>query len=248
MDKNRVVLKKVSKTFNTGLRKRQSFLATIVNFIFNKEQKRKIKVLNDVSFKAMPGEIIGIIGDNGSGKSTLLRIIAGIYENYDGEVFLKGRVVSLINLIVGLKERLTMKDNIFLCCALFGLPRKEVKKIFDNVVEFSELREFLNTKIYQFSEGMKQRLAFSIAVNCNPDILLLDEVFEVGDEEFKQKSSRAIKNIIKKSGSVILVSHDLDLIEKNCDKVIWLENGAIVKCGSKKEIIEEYRSKSRFRY
>ena len=243
MGEERLVLRNISKTFNIGFKKKKSFLSAIINFIFKKEARKKIKVLDKLSLKVGSGEIIGIVGDNGSGKSTLLRIIAGIYKNYEGEVFSKGKIISLINLIVGLKDRLTMRDNIFLCCALFGLSKKEIKKKFDNIVEFSELKEFLDTKIYQFSEGMKQRLAFSIAINCNPDILLLDEVFEVGDSDFRKRSSTRIKEVTEKGGCVLLVSHDMELVNKYCSKVIWMRGGTIFDEGTPDEIIQKYRDK-----
>jgi len=196
--------------------------------------------LREISFSVEGGEVVGIVGENGSGKSTLLRIIAGIYDRDGGEVKTKGKIIPLINLNIGLMDRLTMEDNIYLCCGLFGLSRKETKRSFDSIVEFSELINFVNTKIYQFSEGMKQRLSFSIAVHCNPDILLLDEVFEVGDEDFKIKSANKIKDFVKSGVTVLLVSHELQLIERYCDRAIWLDKGSIVKQGKAQEVVERY--------
>ncbi|MDP3027430.1 MAG: ATP-binding cassette domain-containing protein, partial [Nanoarchaeota archaeon] len=177
-----IIVEHISKTFQIGFKKHQSALERFISLFSGKEPKKIIQALKDVSFTAEKGEIVGIIGENGSGKSTLLRVIAGIYDKDEGKIITRGKIISVINLRVGLQDRLTMKDNIYLCCSLFGLSQKDIKKNFSLIVEFTELENFVNTKIYQFSEGMKQRLAFSIAIHCNPDILLLDEVFEVGDE------------------------------------------------------------------
>ncbi len=236
----RIIAEKISKKFKIGFRKNQSILEKIVSLISGREPKRIITALDNVSFSCNSGEILGIIGENGSGKSTLLRIIAGIYKKDSGKIQTNGKLISLINLSVGLKERLTMKDNIFLCCSLFGLNTKQIKKKFDSIVKFSELEEFVNTKIYQFSEGMKQRLGFSTAIHCNPEILLLDEVFAVGDEEFRKKSVKKIKNFLREGVSIVLVSHDLETIKKYCTKVILMEKGKIVNYGDAKKIIKEY--------
>ena len=135
---------------------------------------------------------------------------------------------------------MTLKENVFLCCSLFGLSHKEIKDRFDPIIEFSELKDYKNTKIYQFSEGMKQRLAFSIAIHCDPEILLLDEVFEVGDEEFRIKSGNKIIELVKNGCSAILVTHNLELIKKYCDRVIWIDKGEIKRTGECNEVIKEY--------
>ena len=223
----RVVVEGIGKSFRIGFRKHQGFLARLIAIISGREDKKKVDVLKNVSFKCSSGEVLGLVGKNGSGKSTLLRIIAGIYQQDAGRVLLNGKAISIINLAVGLKERLTMKDNIYLCCSLFGMSRKEIARRFDSIVDFSELRDYTYTKLYQFSEGMKQRLAFSIAINCNPEILLLDEVFEVGDKSFKVKSARKIKELVSGGASVVLVSHDAEIIRRYCDRVILLEEGKI---------------------
>lgn len=236
----RIIVDKVSKKFKIGFKKDQSALARFVSLFSGKEPKKIIWALKQVSFKAEEGEIVGIIGENGSGKSTLLRAIAGIYDA-EGKIITNGKIVSLINLNIGMQYRLTMKDNIYLCCSLFGLPNKEIRNKFNSIVEFTELENFVDTKLYQFSNGMLERLAFAIAIHCNPNILLLDEVFEVGDEDFKIKSANKIKELVKKGANVLLVSHDLKMIEKYCDRVIWLEQGKIKKEGRTREVVGEYR-------
>jgi ABC-type polysaccharide/polyol phosphate transport system ATPase subunit len=236
----RISVKKVSKKFKIGFKKNQSALARFVSLFSGKEPKKLISVLDKISFNVKKGEILGIIGKNGSGKSTLLRCLAGIYD-FEGRIKTEGKIISLISLNAGLQSRLTMKDNIFLIGSLFGLSRKEIKRSFDSILDFCELFEFINTKPYQFSEGMKQRLVFSIAIHCNPKILLLDEVFEVGDEIFRKKSADKIKELVEKGTSVVLVSHDLNMVEKYADKTILMDKGKIIKIGESKEVIEHYR-------
>ena len=236
----RIIIREVGKKFKIGFKKGQSALARFVSLFSGREARRIIWALNNISFKVDEGEIVGIIGKNGSGKSTLLRTISRIYKKNRGRVRTRGKIVSLINLNIGMQPRLTMRDNIYLCCSLFGLSQKEIKKRFSSIIEFSELENFVNTKLYQFSEGMKQRLAFSIAIHCNPNILLLDEVFEVGDKEFKIKSAEKIKELVKKGVSVLLVSHEMWMIEKYCTRVIWIDKGKIVKDGKTKQVLKKY--------
>ena len=229
MTKEAIIVKNLSKKFRIGFIKKQSALGRFCSFFSGREPKKIIWAVKDVSFTAYPGEMLGIIGDNGSGKSTLLRIIAGIYAPNAGEIKTKGKVVSLINLQSGLKDRLTMEENIYLLGSLFGMGQKEIRKKFNQIVEFSELKEFLKTKIYQFSQGMRHRLFFSIAVYCNPDILLLDEILEVGDHHFKEKCGKKIKELSRSGTCVILVSHDMDVIGKYCTRVIKMQSGTILE-------------------
>lgn len=238
MQEKKIILENISKKFKIGFRKRQSTLYGLMSFVSGRESKKIIHALRDISFTVNSGEIVGIVGDNGSGKSTLLRVVAGIYKQDRGSLKIKGKIISLLNLVAGLKDKLTMRENIYLCSSLFGLSQKEIKKRFNYIVGFSELEIFTDTKIYQFSEGMKQRLSFSIAVYCDPDILLLDEVFEVGDKNFKEKSSSWIKNFAKNGGSVLLVSHDVSLIKEYCSRCIMMSNGKIIKMGSPAEVIK----------
>lgn len=235
-----IIIDSVSKKFRIGRNKSLGALARFVSLFSGKEPSQLIYALKDLSFDVCSGEIVGVIGDNGSGKSTLLRIIAGIYYPDGGRVVVSGKIISLISLTIGLKERLTMKENIFLVGSLFGMSQKEIKKEFNSIVEFSDLKEFVDTKIYQFSAGMMQRLAFSIALSAKPDILLLDEVFEVGDEDFKKKSAEKIKKVVEGGACVVLVSHDLPMVERYCDKIIWIKDGMINKIGRSDEIVHEY--------
>ncbi len=240
----RIIVKNVSKEFKIGFKKNQTALVRILSFFSGKIPKKTLKVLDKVSFDVESGEILGIIGENGSGKSTLLRILSGIYPIYNGKKKINGKIISLIGLGKGLNRRLTMSDNIFLVGSLFGLFKKEIVEKFDSIIEFAKLEDFIDTKLYQFSEGMLQRLVFSIAINCEPDVLLLDEVFAVGDAKFRIKSAEKIRKLVKNGACVVFVSHELWMIEKYCDRLIVLDNGKLIKTGDSrkdiKEILKEY--------
>ncbi len=238
---DRIVADGLSKRFKIGYRKHELALAKFLSLFSGKEPTRLIWAIDDVSFKVGAGEVVGIIGKNGSGKSTLLRVIAGIYTPDKGKVRVEGKIISLINLNIGLKEKLTTEENIYICCALFGISQAEAALKAEEIIDFAELRDFAGTKIYQFSEGMKQRLIFSIALFCNPDIFLLDEVFEVGDEDFKAKSVKKVKEYVADGAAVILVSHDLDMMRRYCDRALWMGEGRIIRSGDARDIIDEYK-------
>jgi ABC-type polysaccharide/polyol phosphate transport system ATPase subunit len=240
----RIIVEGVSKEFKVGFKKNQPALARFISLFSGREPQRVLRALDEVSLEVEAGRILGIIGENGSGKSTLLRIIAGIYGKDKGRIVVNGNVISLINLYIGLKGRLSMEDNIYLVGSFFGMSRKALKERFDTIVEFSELRDFINTKIYQFSSGMTHRLVFSIAVHCGPDILLLDEVFGVGDEHFRFKSANKIQELTKNGTSAILVTHQMGMVEKYCDRAIWLDKGRVVQEGKAEDVTREYEKAS----
>ena len=234
-----IELKNISKNFKIGFKKNQSFLSRILS-ILGKESQKTVRAVDNVSFSLVPNEIIGIMGSNGSGKSTLLRTMAGIYKHDGGLIETNGKIVSLIGLVPGFKDRLTMRENIFLVGAFFELSAKEVKIKFNSIVEFSGLEKFVETKLYQFSSGMMERLAFSIAVHAKPDILLLDEVFEVGDPDFKRKSALRIIELARGGCIVVLVSHNPDLVKKYCTRAIFMSKGRVINDGSPQEVINAY--------
>ncbi|MBP7832347.1 MAG: ABC transporter ATP-binding protein [Candidatus Levybacteria bacterium] len=236
----RIIAINIEKKFMISGRKPKSALESFVSLVWGKEHKRTLQVLKDVSFSVGPGEIVGIVGRNGSGKSTLLRIIAGIYESDRGTLQMEGKVIALLNLNLGFQERLTMKENIHFCLTLFGLSKKQAESKYDGVVAFSGLGKFQNTKIFQFSRGMKERLAFSIACHADGDIFLLDEAFSVGDEGFQKKTAEAVLNLRKKGCSIVIVAHDLNWLKKNTKRTLWLEKGKIVADGPSKVVIQKY--------
>ncbi|KKP89315.1 hypothetical protein A2456_01950 [Candidatus Nomurabacteria bacterium RIFOXYC2_FULL_36_19] len=244
--KKRIIVENVSKTFKVDFKKNESTLFQFIDFLFRKINKREIEVLKNISFEVFPGEILGIIGKNGSGKSTLLRLIAGVYQADAGEIKTNGKVVYLTGVNQGSSPKLTMRENIFLMGSVMGLSQKDIKERFDEIVEFSGLRDFIDMRVYQFSSGMISRLNFSIVIHCvkhhNPDILLLDEVFSAGgDKDFNKKATEKMEELINSGTSVILVSHDLILIEKYCNRVIYLGKGDILKIGKPEEVISFYK-------
>src|SRR4030042_3287689 len=239
----RIIIKNVWKKFEIGAKKRQNALERFIALFSGKESRKQMWALKDISFNAEAGEIIGIIGENGSGKSTLLRVIAGIYNTDKGIVKTNGKISSLINLEAGMDPRLNARDNIYLCCSIMGLKNREIKEKFEEIISFAELQEFVNTKLYQFSLGMISRLAFSIiihsAMHKKPEILLLDEIFTVGDEHYKNKCMEKIEEIMKSGATIIMVSHNLPRIRKHCKRIIWIDKGQIIKDGGK-EVLDEY--------
>lgn len=239
----RLTLDKVSKQFViTG--KNNTALENALG-LFSRQFKRRFWVLKNISFGAKAGENIGIIGKNGSGKSTLLRAIAGIYSVDSGNIKTKGKIVYLDGLAPGLKEKLTMRENIYLIGSLLGLGQKDIRSKFNAIIEFSGIKEFVDTKVFQFSSGMVSRLAFSTTIHFvkhhNPDIILLDEVFGAGgDIDFKEKAVRKMEELIKGGTTVLLVSHNLSLIKKYCHRAIWIDKGEIIKQGEPQEICDAY--------
>jgi ABC-type polysaccharide/polyol phosphate transport system ATPase subunit len=241
----RIILEGVSKTFNIGAGGPDTVLGKLINRVSGRESKKLLQVLHDISFDAYAGENIGIIGRNGSGKSTLLRLIAGIYKPDSGSVETNGKLMYMNGWSHGLKPRLTMRENIYLIGAIMGLTEKEVSKKFEEIVEFSGLKEFVGTKVYQFSSGMVTRLSFSIGIHClharNPDILLLDEILSAGgDAEFKNKASGKVEEFIKGGATVLFVSHNVKDIEKYCHRVIFLKKGVTNFIGAPAEAISLY--------
>lgn len=241
----KISLSNISKSFQIGYQKSDGALARLLSKIFGRQAKRTLPVLSNVSLQVKAGENVGLIGSNGSGKSTLLRTIAGIYIPDGGIISTQGDVIYINGFGLGLKQRLSMRDNIFLIGTIMGLGRKEIKKRFSEIVAFAELENFVNTKVHQFSYGMLNRLCFSTTIHClqhkNPDIILLDEVFGAGgDLKFQNKALAKMEDFIRGGAAVILASHDLDLVSKYCNRVVLLENGKIKKEGEPQEVIPHY--------
>jgi len=196
--------------------------------------------LKNISFNLKKGEALGIIGENGSGKTTLLKIIAGILKPTSGTIDIKGKIMSFIELGVGLQPEFTGRENIFLYGVLLGLPRNEIKKKLNSIIEFSGLKKFIDAKLRTYSTGMQMRLVFSTAMMNNPDILLIDEVITVGDESFQKKSFNKIENLKNNGKTIIFVSHSMEQIKTICDKAIFLKDGKIKTIGYPDKVIALY--------
>lgn len=206
----------------------------------NKQTHEKIRVLDDISFKVYKGDKLGILGFNGAGKSTLLKIMSGIYEPTSGTVDIQGNIAPLLELGAGFDKNYTGKNNIFLNGALLSLNEKVIKEKYDDIVEFSELGEFIDFPIKNYSSGMRTKLGFSIATLIDPDILIIDEILSVGDIKFKKKSADKINSMMQNGATVLLVSHSINQIKEICDRCIWLEDGKIKMDGDAEETCDAY--------
>lgn len=206
-----------------------------------KSKASVFEAVKNISFKVKKGEILGIIGKNGSGKSTLLRAIAGIFSPNSGSIDLHGHSISLLSIGVGFQAELSGRENILLSGMLLGFSEKEIMARMDEIIEFSELGEFIDSPVRIYSSGMYSKLAFSITAILETDIILIDEVLSVGDSHFKKKSYNKMKQLISdKDRTVIIVSHDTKTIANLCNNVLWINNGEIVKYGKTAHVLPEY--------
>ena len=238
-----IKLENVSMKFNLGIEKNFSIKQAFVNFFSFKHKKKKKEyfwALQDISFEIKKGEVVGLIGSNGAGKSTLLKIVSGVMKPTEGKVTVNGVISPMIELGAGFDSELTARENIFLNGAILGYSKQFIESKFDEIVEFSELKDFLDVPVKNFSSGMTAKLAFSIATVVNPEILIVDEILSVGDIKFQEKSKNKMLEMIKGGTTVLYVSHSLNSIKELCDKVVWIEHGKMIKMGKTKKICEEY--------
>ena len=236
-------IKNVSMRFNLGIEKNFSIKQAFVNFFSFKKKKKKEEfwALKDVSFHVNKGEVIGLIGSNGAGKSTLLKVVSGVMKPTKGEVIINGVISPMIELGAGFDAELTARENIYLNGAILGYSKKFLDEKFEEIVEFSELRDFLEVPVKNFSSGMTAKLAFSIATIVNPEILIVDEILSVGDIRFQEKSKKKMMSMIKGGTTVLYVSHSLKSIKEICTKVIWIEHGEIQMIGDTNKVCNAYQ-------
>ncbi len=227
-----ISINNVSMDFDLGIERDSSFKQVFINILSFKKRKKDIfKALDNVSFHVGRGEVVGLIGANGAGKSTLLKIISGVMKPTKGEVIVNGIVSPMIELGAGFDIELTARENIYLNGAVLGYSKEFIESKFNEIVEFSELKDFLDVPVKNFSSGMTAKLAFSIATVVNPEILIVDEILSVGDIKFQEKSKNKMLEMIKGGTTVLYVSHSLESIKELCDKVVWLEQGKVVEIG-----------------
>lgn len=240
---DKVVIKvdRVSKTFRLPHEKNNSIKSAALNFYRHNRTFEKQQVLNNVSFEIKEGEFFGIVGRNGSGKSTLLKMLAGIYASSQGAIQVNGKLTPFIELGVGFNPELTGRENVYLNGALLGFNRKEMTAMYPDIVSFAELEKFMDQKLKNYSSGMQVRLAFSIAIRANSDILLLDEVLAVGDTTFQQKCFDYFKELKKQNKTVVLVSHDAGTLRQYCTKGVFIEDGQIVYEGPIDHVVNKYQ-------
>ena len=242
MSDNVIKVTNISKKFRLYHENRTTFFEAFCGIFDRKQYYEDLQVLNGISFELKKGEALGILGRNGSGKTTLLRILSKIYKADSGSVEINGTLVPLLALGLGFHPELTATANIYQSSTLLGFDKKEILTQVDEIIKFAELEKFADTKIKNFSQGMLMRLAFSTAVQVNPDILVLDEVVAVGDMNFQNKCFNTIKDFKKRGKSIVLVSHSIRDIENVCDRAIFLNKGNIVKIGPTEEVISEYQN------
>ncbi|HFU3729138.1 TPA: ABC transporter ATP-binding protein [Streptococcus suis] len=230
----------VSKFFKLPTEASQSLRTTMVNRFKGIKGYKEQHVLKDISFEVEKGDFFGILGRNGSGKSTLLKIISQIYVPEHGTVTVNGKLVSFIELGVGFNPELTGRENVYLNGALLGFSREEIDAMYDDIVDFAELREFMNQKLKNYSSGMQVRLAFSVAIKAQGDVLILDEVLAVGDEAFQRKCNDYFQERKKSGKTTILVTHDMGAVKKYCNKAVLIEHGLVKAIGNPENVANQY--------
>lgn len=238
-----IKIENVSMKFNLEIEKDFSMKQAFVDLFTKKKKKKKnddFWALKNVSFTVDKGEVVGLIGSNGAGKSTLLKVVSGVMKPTSGKVTVQGVISPMIELGAGFDGNLTARENIYLNGAILGYSKKFLDSKFDEIVEFSELKDFLDVPVKNFSSGMTAKLAFSIATVVNPEILIVDEILSVGDIKFQEKSKKKMMEMIKGGTTVLYVSHSLQSIKELCTKVVWLEHGKVVKIGDTEKVCDEY--------
>lgn len=242
MDKDLAIsLRNVKKTFWIPHEQINTFKSLfLMPFKWRKMKWNSFEALKEINLDVKKGEIIGIIGKNGSGKSTLLKIIAGIYSADNGSIKIDGKIVPFLELGVGFHPDLTARENIYLNGSIIGMTRSEIDKVFDEIVDFAGIRNFLDSQMKKFSSGMLVRLAFSIAIRAKGDIYILDEVLSVGDAEFQEKSKAEMYKFRDQGKTVVFVSHSMESVKEFCDRVVYIKDGRIIESETIQETINQY--------
>lgn len=241
MAENMIEVKNVTMKFRMSDEPINSLKEIFTTALTGRLKFNEFLALDNVSFELEKGKTLGLIGNNGAGKSTTLKLISGILKPTSGTIITRGNVVPMLELGAGFDLELTGKENIFLNGAILGYSKEYLTSKYDEIVEFAEIKDFIDMPIRNYSSGMMARLAFSIASVVQPEILIVDEILAVGDTAFQEKSFNRMKELMSGGATVLFVSHDLDKIEEMCDKVIWLNHGKIVDIGDTKEICAKYR-------
>lgn len=240
MDDVAIRVDSVSKEFKLPHEKHGSFKNVILNAFRGSRTYERQQVLKNVSIDIKKGDFFGIVGRNGSGKSTLLKLLAGVYSPTKGHIHVNGKLTPFIELGVGFNPELTGRDNVFLNGALLGFSQKEMEKMYDGIVEFAELEKFMDQKLKNYSSGMQVRLAFSIAIKAQSDVLIFDEVLAVGDEAFQRKCLDTFEQYKANKQTVVLVTHDMDTVRKFCNRAMLINDGEIAEIGNPQAVAARY--------
>lgn len=243
MGKYAIEVENVGMKFNMSSEKVDDLKDYIIKLIKRQLIYKEFWALKDISFKVKKGDRVGILGLNGAGKSTLLKVISGVLKPTEGQVKRSGTIAPLLELGAGFDKQYTGSENIFLYGAMLGYSKAFLSEKYDEIVKFSEIGDFINVPVKNYSSGMKSRLAFAVATIVEPDILILDEVLSVGDAKFRKKSTNKIKKMIDNNVTVLFVSHSIEQMLEVCNKAVLLENGHLVKYGAADKIAELYQKK-----
>ena len=239
-EENIIEVNNVSMEFFLPNEKVDNLKEFFIRLVKGKMEKKKHKVLDDISFSVRKGESIGLIGHNGAGKSTLLKILTGIMRPTEGSVMVKGKVAPLLNLGAGFDNEASAKENVYLNGAILGYSKREIEHKYKEIVDFAELHDYMNMPLKNFSSGMVARLGFAIAIDVNPDILLVDEILSVGDENFRKKCAAKINELRDRGVTFVIVSHNMSQIKNLCQKAVWIEDSHMRAYGDSKEVCDKY--------
>lgn len=242
MSEKAIVLSHVGMKFNLSKEKVDSLKDYLIKSLRKEMQYNEFWALKDVSFSIDKGDRVGILGLNGAGKSTLLKVIAGVFKPTEGTVEKHGKIAPLLELGAGFDKQYTGKENIYLYGAVLGYSKKFIDEKYDEIVEFSELGEFIDVPVKNYSSGMRSRLGFSIATVVSPKILILDEVLSVGDAKFRKKSEKKVMSMFDSGVTVLFVSHSLEQVKRLCDKAMILDHGKLIAYGSIDEVAPKYQA------
>lgn len=238
-----IEVKNISKTYTLGTAAKDSIIDSFRTlFQSTSKVKTTFDALKDISFDVNKGEVLGIVGKNGAGKSTLLKILSRITEPTSGEIIMRGRVASLLEVGTGFHPELSGRENIFLNGSILGMTRSEIKSKFDEIVAFSGVEKFIDTPVKNYSSGMYVRLAFSVAAHLEPEVLIIDEVLAVGDAEFQKKCLGKMKDVAGEGRTVLFVSHNMSAVKSLCTNAIWLESGKVLMNGGVDNVVSSYLS------
>ena len=235
----KIIVDDVYKTFNVYLDKANTIKEKLL-FLFSRNKKEKREVLKGINLKIKQGEVVALIGTNGSGKSTLLKLMTQIIYPNKGKITTNGKLTSLLELGAGFHPDFSGRENIYFNASIFGLTKKEIDKRIDDIIEFSELGKYIDNPVRTYSSGMYMRLAFSVAINVDADILLIDEILSVGDEHFQNKCYNKMRELKEQGKTMVFVTHNMSAVKELCDRSVWLYNGEIRMDGDTEEVVNAY--------
>ncbi len=240
----KIIVDNVYKSFNVYMDKANTMKEKLL-FLFSRNKKQKREVLKGINLNIKKGEAVALIGTNGSGKSTLLKLLTKIIYPSNGKIKTEGKLTSLLELGAGFHPDFSGRENIYFNASIFGLTKKEIDNRLKNIIEFSELENYIDNPVRTYSSGMYMRLAFSVAINVDADILLIDEILSVGDEHFQNKCYQKMKELKAEGKTMVFVTHSMSAVRELCDRTVWLCDGKIKMDGETNQVVDEYIKETR---